>query len=67
MDETTNTTDSTGIIASNLTIAYCAANPAVKDEEEIIKVYERFRELLLKPKGDRYDENESRSYTGRGY
>ena len=59
MSEHINTND---IVASNLTIAYCATvHPQITDQEQIVEIYERFRELL-RPKGDRYDPNEGGSF-----
>lgn len=68
MGETT--IDTSSIVASNLTIAYCATHPDIDDYEKVIEVYRHFLELLTRAppeKKDRYDENESQSSTSRNF
>ena len=55
------------IVASNLTIVYCATRPEIADEEKIIEVYGRFLKLLTPEKKDRYDPNESQSSSFQSY
>jgi hypothetical protein len=62
MSRTTEILNTNDIVASNLTIAYCATvHPQLTDQEQIVEIYERFKELL-RPKGDRYDRNEGGSW-----
>ena len=64
MDENVN--NNRDIVASNLTVAYCANREESFTEEQIIEIYQRFIGLL-KPKGDRYSEEESQSWGTKTY
>jgi len=62
MDENTR-----HVVASNLTIAHCAAHPEIADEEKIIEVYQGFLKRLTPEQKDRYSENDSQSWTQKDY